>query len=94
MVDVGFEGNICTTFSYSEGQWQSLRFSATMQKRIQHKSTLVKPVTINVGLHCGCQPGSHTGGRICDGGGQGGAACLHAHRRPLSLCESLWRRQM
>lgn len=89
MIDMGFEGDIRTIFSYfkvpvpawpgysctlraahplsqllsfpsppvpsapalSQGQRQTLLFSATMPKKIQNfaKSALVKPVTINVG---------------------------------------------
>uniref|UniRef100_H0XZ99 RNA helicase n=1 Tax=Otolemur garnettii TaxID=30611 RepID=H0XZ99_OTOGA len=53
MIDLGFEGDICTIFSYFKGQQQTLLFSATMPKKIQNfaKSAL-KPVTINVG-HAG-----------------------------------------
>ncbi|XP_021554585.1 probable ATP-dependent RNA helicase DDX41 isoform X2 [Neomonachus schauinslandi] len=51
MIDMGFEGDIRTIFSYFKGQRQTLLFSATMPKKIQNfaKSALVKPVTINVG---------------------------------------------
>ncbi|XP_038969269.2 probable ATP-dependent RNA helicase DDX41 [Rattus norvegicus] len=51
MIDMGFEGDIRTIFSYFKGQRQTLLFSATMPKKIQNfaKSALVKPVTISVG---------------------------------------------
>ncbi|KAM5245578.1 LOW QUALITY PROTEIN: putative ATP-dependent RNA helicase DDX41 [Ctenodactylus gundi] len=51
LIDLGFEGDIRTIFSYFKGQRQTLLFSATMPKKIQNfaKSALVKPVTINVG---------------------------------------------
>uniref|UniRef100_A0A8C6KB73 RNA helicase n=1 Tax=Nothobranchius furzeri TaxID=105023 RepID=A0A8C6KB73_NOTFU len=51
MIDMGFEEDIRTIFSYFKGQRQTLLFSATMPKKIQNfaKSALVKPVTINVG---------------------------------------------
>lgn len=51
MVDMGFEEDIRTIFSYFKGQRQTLLFSATMPKKIQNfaRSALVKPITINVG---------------------------------------------
>ncbi|OXU18708.1 hypothetical protein TSAR_006978 [Trichomalopsis sarcophagae] len=51
MIDMGFEEDVRTIFSFFEGQRQSLLFSATMPKKIQNfaRSALVKPVTINVG---------------------------------------------
>ena len=51
MIDMGFEEDIRTIFSFFKGQRQTLLFSATMPKKIQHfaKSALVKPITINVG---------------------------------------------
>ncbi|CAH8630723.1 unnamed protein product [Dicrocoelium dendriticum] len=51
MVDMGFEEEVRTIFSYFKGQRQTLLFSATMPKKIQNfaKSALVKPVTVNVG---------------------------------------------
>lgn len=51
MIDMGFEENIRTIFSYFTGQRQTLLFSATMPKKIQNfaRSALVKPVTVNVG---------------------------------------------
>lgn len=51
MIDMGFEEDIRTIFSYFNGQRQTLLFSATMPKKIQNfaRSALVKPVTINVG---------------------------------------------
>ncbi|XP_037704458.1 probable ATP-dependent RNA helicase DDX41 [Choloepus didactylus] len=51
MINMGFEGDIRTIFSYFKGQRQTLLFSATMPKKIQDfaKTALVKPVTINVG---------------------------------------------
>ncbi|KAG9339314.1 hypothetical protein JZ751_023870 [Albula glossodonta] len=47
MIDMGFEEDIRTIFSY----FKTLLFSATMPKKIQNfaKSALVKPITINVG---------------------------------------------
>ncbi|KAL5471096.1 hypothetical protein EMCRGX_G029172 [Ephydatia muelleri] len=54
MIDLGFEEDIRTIFSYYKSQRQTLLFSATMPKKIQTfaKSALVKPVTVNVG-HAG-----------------------------------------
>ncbi|XP_025834358.1 ATP-dependent RNA helicase abstrakt [Agrilus planipennis] len=51
MIDLGFEEDVRTIFSYFSGQRQTLLFSATMPKKIQNfaRSALVKPVTINVG---------------------------------------------
>ncbi|XP_037078213.1 probable ATP-dependent RNA helicase DDX41, partial [Pollicipes pollicipes] len=51
MVDMGFEEDIRTIFSYFKAQRQTLLFSATMPKKIQNfaRSALVKPITINVG---------------------------------------------
>ncbi|XP_032824458.1 putative ATP-dependent RNA helicase DDX41 [Petromyzon marinus] len=51
MIDMGFEEDIRTIFSYFRGQRQTLLFSATMPKKIQNfaRSALVLPVTINVG---------------------------------------------
>ncbi|XP_064630234.1 probable ATP-dependent RNA helicase DDX41 [Lineus longissimus] len=51
MIDMGFEEDVRTIFSYFKGQRQTLLFSATMPKKIQNfaRSALVKPVTINVG---------------------------------------------
>lgn len=51
MIDLGFEEDIRTIFSYFCGQRQTLLFSATMPKKIQTfaLSALVKPVTVNVG---------------------------------------------
>ena len=51
LIDMGFEEDIRTIFSYFKGQRQTLLFSATMPKKIQNfaKSALVKPITINVG---------------------------------------------
>eukprot|EP00108_Taenia_solium_P007508 TsM_000062000 transcript=TsM_000062000 gene=TsM_000062000 len=51
MIDMGFEEEVRTIFSYFRGQRQTLLFSATMPKKIQNfaKSALVKPVTVNVG---------------------------------------------
>ncbi|KAK9887357.1 hypothetical protein WA026_022026 [Henosepilachna vigintioctopunctata] len=51
MIDMGFEEDVRTIFSYFQGQRQTLLFSATMPKKIQNfaRSALVKPVTINVG---------------------------------------------
>lgn len=51
MIDMGFEEDVRTIFSYFKGQRQTLLFSATMPKKIQNfaRSALVKPITINVG---------------------------------------------
>eukprot|EP00794_Sanderia_malayensis_P005774 gene5774-6479_t len=51
MIDMGFEDDVRTIFSYFKSQRQTLFFSATMPKKIQNfaKSALVKPVTVNVG---------------------------------------------
>lgn len=51
MIDMGFEEDVRTIFSFFRGQRQTLLFSATMPKKIQNfaRSALVKPVTINVG---------------------------------------------
>jgi ATP-dependent RNA helicase DDX41 len=51
MVDMGFEEDIRTIFSYFKAQRQTLLFSATMPKKIQNfaRSALVSPVTVNVG---------------------------------------------
>ncbi|CAG0879452.1 unnamed protein product [Cyprideis torosa] len=51
MIDLGFEEDIRTIFSFFKGQRQTLLFSATMPKKIQNfaRSALVRPVTVNVG---------------------------------------------
>ena len=51
MVDIGFEEDMRTIFSFFEAQRQTLLFSATMPRKIQQfaQQALVKPVTINVG---------------------------------------------
>eukprot|EP00126_Sphaerothecum_destruens_P007506 Sdes_comp19880_c0_seq1m12191 len=51
MIDMGFEEDIRTIFSFFSDQRQTLLFSATMPKKIQQfaKSALVKPVLVNVG---------------------------------------------
>ncbi|KAB7494206.1 ATP-dependent RNA helicase abstrakt [Armadillidium nasatum] len=51
MVDMGFEEDVRTIYSYFKGQRQTLLFSATMPKKIQNfaRSALVKPITVNVG---------------------------------------------
>lgn len=51
MIDMGFEEDVRTIFSFFKGQRQTLLFSATMPRKIQNfaHSALVKPVTINVG---------------------------------------------
>ncbi|CAG5132902.1 unnamed protein product [Candidula unifasciata] len=51
MIDMGFEEDVRTIFSYFKAQRQTLLFSATMPKKIQNfaRSALVKPVTVNVG---------------------------------------------
>ena len=51
MVDMGFEEDVRTIYSYFKAQRQTLLFSATMPKKIQNfaRSALVKPITVNVG---------------------------------------------
>ena len=51
MIDLGFEEDVRTIFSFFKGQRQTLLFSATMPKKIQNfaRSALVKPITVNVG---------------------------------------------
>lgn len=51
MLDMGFEEELRSIFSYFKGQRQSLLFSATMPKKIQNfaKLALVKPIMVNVG---------------------------------------------
>ncbi|XP_076801297.1 putative ATP-dependent RNA helicase DDX41 [Clavelina lepadiformis] len=51
MIDLGFEEDVRTIFSYFKGQRQTLLFSATMPKKIQNfaRSALVCPITVNVG---------------------------------------------
>ena len=51
MIDMGFEEDVRTIFSYFKGQRQTLLFSATMPRKIQNfaRSALVDPVTVNVG---------------------------------------------
>ncbi|KAI6225744.1 RNA helicase [Aphelenchoides besseyi] len=51
MLDMGFEEELKSIFSYFKAQRQTLLFSATMPKKIQNfaKSALVKAVVVNVG---------------------------------------------
>jgi ATP-dependent RNA helicase DDX41 len=51
MVDVGFEEDMRTVFSYFKAQRQTLLFSATMPQKIQDfaRTALVKPIIVNVG---------------------------------------------
>jgi len=51
MIDMGFEDDVRTIFSYFTGQRQTLLFSATMPKKIQNfaRSALVQPILVNVG---------------------------------------------
>ena len=51
MIDMGFEEDVRTIFSYFKAQRQTLLFGATMPKKIQNfaRSALVQPVTVNVG---------------------------------------------
>ncbi|KJE94357.1 ATP-dependent RNA helicase [Capsaspora owczarzaki ATCC 30864] len=51
MIDMGFEEDMRTIFSFFKAQRQTLLFSATMPKKIQDfaKSALVRPVIVNVG---------------------------------------------
>jgi ATP-dependent RNA helicase DDX41 len=51
MIDMGFEEDIRTVFSFFKYQRQTLLFSATMPRKIQEfaKSALVRPAIVNVG---------------------------------------------
>lgn len=51
MIDMGFEDDVRTIFSYFSAQRQTLLFSATMPKKIQNfaRSALVQPISVNVG---------------------------------------------
>ena len=51
MVDMGFEEDVRTVFSYFKAQRQTLLYSATMPMKIQEfaRSALVQPITVNVG---------------------------------------------
>lgn len=51
MIDLGFEEDVRTIFSFFTGQRQTLLFSATMPKKIQNfaRSALVCPISVNVG---------------------------------------------
>ncbi|KAJ3413297.1 hypothetical protein HDV05_008214 [Chytridiales sp. JEL 0842] len=51
MIDMGFEEDVRNIMSYFKHQRQTLLFSATMPKKIQHfaLSALVKPCVVNVG---------------------------------------------
>ncbi|EGD75891.1 DEAD box polypeptide 41 [Salpingoeca rosetta] len=51
MVDLGFEEDIRTIFSFFNGQRQTVLFSATMPTKIRDfaQSALVDPITVNVG---------------------------------------------
>ncbi|KAL3998228.1 DEAD/DEAH box helicase family protein [Acanthocheilonema viteae] len=51
MLDMGFEEEIRTIFSFFKGQRQTLLFSATMPRKIQNfaRSALVRAVIVNVG---------------------------------------------
>ena len=51
IIDMGFEEDVRTIFSYFSAQRQTLLFSATMPKKIQDfaRSALVKPILVNVG---------------------------------------------
>eukprot|EP00049_Salpingoeca_infusionum_P026803 m.28008 g.28008 ORF g.28008 m.28008 type:complete len:605 (+) comp9004_c0_seq2:277-2091(+) len=55
MVDLGFEEDIRTIFTFFKGQRQTLLFSATMPTKIKDfaRSALVQPITVNVGLRAG-----------------------------------------
>jgi len=54
MIDMGFEEDIRTIFSYFKQQRQTLLFSATMPKKIQNfaRSALVRPSKYKVLLRC------------------------------------------
>lgn len=51
MIDLGFEEDVRTIFSFFRGQRQTLLFSATMPAKIRDfaYSALVQPITVNVG---------------------------------------------
>lgn len=51
MLDMGFEEELKSIFSFFKAQRQTLLFSATMPKKIQNfaKNALVKAVIVNVG---------------------------------------------
>ena len=51
MIDLGFEEDIRTIFSYFRAQRQTVLFSATMPTKIKDfaRSALVNPITVNVG---------------------------------------------
>eukprot|EP00039_Didymoeca_costata_P010653 m.144259 g.144259 ORF g.144259 m.144259 type:complete len:618 (-) comp14913_c0_seq2:1197-3050(-) len=51
MIDLGFEDDVRTIFSYFKGQRQTILFSATMPTKIKAfaYSALVNPITVNVG---------------------------------------------
>ncbi|VDN58063.1 unnamed protein product [Dracunculus medinensis] len=51
MLDMGFEDELRTIFSFFKGQRQTLLFSATMPRKIQNfaRSALVKAIIVNVG---------------------------------------------
>ena len=53
MIDLGFEEDIRTIFSFFKSQRQTLLFSATMPKKIQNfaKSALVRPGTQTIHMH-------------------------------------------
>ena len=53
MIDMGFEEDIRTIFSYFKQQRQTLLFSATMPKKIQNfaRSALVRPSECT-NIHC------------------------------------------
>lgn len=53
MIDLGFEEDIRTIFSFFKSQRQTLLFSATMPKKIQNfaKSALVRPGTYVLSLY-------------------------------------------
>ena len=58
MIDLGFEEDIRTIFSYFKCQRQTLLFSATMPKKIQNfaRSALVKPGELML-VCCGVRDG-------------------------------------
>lgn len=51
MIDLGFEEDVRTVFSYFKSQRQTLLFSATMPQKIQNfaRTALVRPIVVNVG---------------------------------------------
>ncbi len=79
MIDMGFEEDVRTIFSYFTGQRQTLLFSATMPKKIQNfaRSALVQPILVNVG-----RAGAASMNIIQEVGGPGGRGGGNVSRCP------------